>query len=58
LIVSFKKLSYIIRGRRRAGCRTGEDMRDDAQAFERVKRAEMVKAFIESIEYRARFGQP
>jgi hypothetical protein len=33
----------------------GEDMRDDAQAFERSKRAEMVRAFIESIEYRERF---
>jgi hypothetical protein len=33
----------------------GEDMRDDAQAFGRVKRAEMVRAFIESEEYRLRF---
>jgi hypothetical protein len=37
----------------------GEDMRDDAQAFGRVKRAEMVRAFIESEEYRLRFfGAP
>jgi hypothetical protein len=34
----------------------GEDMRDDAQAQARVQRAEMVRAFIESIEYRQRFG--
>ena len=33
----------------------GEDMRDDAQALARVQRAEMVRAFIESIEYRQRF---
>jgi hypothetical protein len=33
----------------------GEDMRDDAQAQKRVQRAEMVRAFIESIEYRERF---
>jgi hypothetical protein len=36
--------------------RPGEDMRDDAQAQARVQRAEMVRAFIESIEYRGRFG--
>lgn len=36
--------------------RPGEDMRDDAQAFTRVQKAEMVRAFISSIEYRARFG--
>jgi hypothetical protein len=36
----------------------GEDMRDDSQAFTRVQRAEMVKAFISSIEYRSRFGSP
>ena len=35
----------------------GEDMRDDSQAFGRAKRAEMVRAFIESAEYRQRFGQ-
>ena len=36
-----------------------EDMRDDAQAFARVQRAEMVRAFIESDEYRQRFfGAP
>jgi hypothetical protein len=34
----------------------GEDMRDAAQALGRVRRAEMVKAFIESSEYRQRFG--
>ena len=33
----------------------GEDMRDDAQAFNRAQRAEMVRAFIESFEYRERF---
>jgi hypothetical protein len=32
-----------------------EDMRDDTQALARVQRAEMVRAFIESIEYRGRF---
>lgn len=32
-----------------------EDMRDDNQALKRVQRAEMVRAFIESIEYRGRF---
>jgi hypothetical protein len=36
----------------------GEDMRDDSQAQARVQRAEMVKAFVSSIEYRSRFGQP
>jgi len=37
----------------------GEDMRDDAQALARVQRAEMVRAFIESSEYRQRFfGAP
>jgi len=30
-------------------------MRDDAQAFNRAQRAEMVRAFIESFEYRQRF---
>jgi hypothetical protein len=39
--------------------RQGEDMRDDVQAQARVQRAEMVRAFIESIEYRQRFhGAP
>ena len=33
----------------------GEDMRDDGQAFLRVRKAEMVRAFIESAEYRQRF---
>jgi hypothetical protein len=32
-----------------------EDMRDDNQAMGRVQRAEMVRAFVESIEYRGRF---
>ncbi|HEX8558398.1 MAG TPA: SBBP repeat-containing protein, partial [Pyrinomonadaceae bacterium] len=36
----------------------GEDMRDPAAAQRRVERAEMVRAFILSFEYRARFGQP
>jgi hypothetical protein len=36
----------------------GEDARNEGVAFSRVKRAEMVRAFIESIEYRSRFGQP
>jgi len=34
----------------------GEDMRDDAQAQQRSNRAEMIRAFIESTEYRQRFG--
>jgi hypothetical protein len=34
----------------------GENLRDEAVALRRVKRAEMVKSFLESIEYRARFG--
>jgi hypothetical protein len=33
----------------------GEDMRDDAQSFNRAQKAEMVRAFIESFEYRERF---
>jgi hypothetical protein len=38
---------------------SGEDMRDDNQAFNRARRAEMVRAFIESSEYRERFfGRP
>jgi CSLREA domain-containing protein len=36
--------------------RQGEDMRDDSHAQARVSRAEMVRAFIESVEYRQRFG--
>jgi Calx-beta domain/Domain of unknown function (DUF4214) len=36
----------------------GEDMRDPDVALARIRRAEMVEAFISSIEYRARFGQP
>jgi hypothetical protein len=36
----------------------GEDMRNDSQAAVRVQRAEMVKAFVSSIEYRSRFGPP
>jgi hypothetical protein len=36
-----------------------EDLRDDARALARVRRAEMVRAFIESDEYRQRFfGSP
>ncbi|HUS11906.1 MAG TPA: Calx-beta domain-containing protein [Pyrinomonadaceae bacterium] len=34
----------------------GENVRDDSVALSRVKRAEMVKSFLVSIEYRARFG--
>ena len=36
--------------------RPGEDVRDPATAFARVQRAEMVKAFITSAEYRQRFA--
>jgi uncharacterized delta-60 repeat protein len=35
----------------------GENVRDEAVALNRVKRAEMIKAFIVSGEYRGRFGQ-
>ena len=34
----------------------GEDVRNESVALGRVKRAEMVKAFIISSEYRERFG--
>jgi Calx-beta domain len=34
----------------------GEDMRDDTQAQHRAEKAEMIRAFIESTEYRQRFG--
>ena len=34
-----------------------EDMRIDSVALVRIKRAQMVKAFLSSIEYRKRFGQ-
>ena len=34
----------------------GENVRDDRVALARVKRADMVKSFIVSVEYRARFG--
>jgi hypothetical protein len=34
----------------------GEDARDESVALARVRRAEMVQAFIESAEYRQRFG--
>jgi hypothetical protein len=34
----------------------GEDVRDEAVAIRRVERAEMVKAFLSSTEYRRRFG--
>ncbi|MDT7810016.1 MAG: hypothetical protein QOJ70_3829 [Acidobacteriota bacterium] len=36
----------------------GEDVRDEKVALARAKRAEMVRAFILSDEYRRRFGQP
>jgi hypothetical protein len=36
----------------------GEDVRTASVALARVKRAEMVRAFIRSTEYRGRFGQP
>jgi len=36
--------------------RPNEDMRDDTQAQQRSDRAEMIRAFIESDEYRQRFG--
>lgn len=35
----------------------GEDARLEATAFERIKRSEMVRAFIVSDEYRKRFGR-
>lgn len=35
----------------------GEDLRDERVALNRVKRADMVKSFIDSGEYRIRFGQ-
>ncbi|HEX8719988.1 MAG TPA: hypothetical protein VF736_05055, partial [Pyrinomonadaceae bacterium] len=39
--------------------RAGENVRDEGVALARVRRAEMVRAFIESIEYRRRFqGAP
>ena len=34
----------------------GEDVRDEVVAFRRVQRAEMVRSFLISIEYRERFG--
>jgi hypothetical protein len=34
----------------------GEDARDESLALARVRRAEMVEAFIDSAEYRQRFG--
>jgi len=34
----------------------GDDMRDDLQAQHRAEHAEMIRAFIESFEYRERFG--
>ena len=36
----------------------GEDVRDERVALARIRRAEMVKAFVTSVEYRRRFGQP
>lgn len=35
----------------------GENVRDDSVALGRVKRAEMVRSFLISLEYRQRFGQ-
>ena len=37
--------------------KAGEDARLERDAFERIKRAEMVRAFILSDEYRQRFGR-
>jgi hypothetical protein len=36
----------------------GENVQNEQTALARVKRAEMVRAFIRSLEYRGRFGQP
>jgi hypothetical protein len=36
----------------------GEDVRNEQTAIGRAQRAEMVRAFILSAEYRGRFGQP
>ncbi|HEX8291044.1 MAG TPA: hypothetical protein VF570_04765, partial [Pyrinomonadaceae bacterium] len=36
----------------------GEDVSNEQTAIARVRRAEMVRAFILSLEYRGRFGQP
>ena len=36
----------------------GEDARDEGTAIRRAQRAEMVKAFLSSLEYRRRFGTP
>ena len=36
----------------------GEDVRNEQTAIARVNRAEMVRAFTRSLEYRGRFGQP
>ena len=36
----------------------GENVRNEQTALARVRRAEMVRAFIRSLEYRQRFGQP
>ena len=35
----------------------GENVRDESVALSRVKRAEMVRSFLVSVEYRQRFGQ-
>ena len=35
-----------------------EDVRNEQTTIARVRRAEMVRAFIRSLEYRGRFGQP
>lgn len=36
----------------------GDDVRDEMVALSRVRRAEMVRAFISSMDYRERFGEP
>ncbi|HEX8145931.1 MAG TPA: DUF4394 domain-containing protein [Pyrinomonadaceae bacterium] len=36
----------------------GEDVRNPDVALARIRRAQMVEAFIDSVEYRQRFGQP
>ena len=42
-------------GKLNAVSQPGEDMRNDSQAQMRAQRAEMIRAFIESAEYRQRF---
>ncbi|HYN83610.1 MAG TPA: PQQ-dependent sugar dehydrogenase [Pyrinomonadaceae bacterium] len=38
--------------------RPGEDVRSDSVAFARARRAQMVRSFLVSTEYRERFGRP